>query len=345
MRFLVHVTACVFLGSLFLLASCDDDENGIPANTIRYNGKNYKLDFGIGIDYGSFTYEEVTYSNVDFVLFDREIDLEDEDPFFSHGFYVEMYKAGSEDFTGGTFTFYDGESEPVPAGSLFTSGELFFYDDEEDPIEVAGGTITLTITGDTYNFKFNLVDEDGKKIEGNFSGEIEIFDLGAPNISGSISIDSDTRSADFGEIDDWGSTGTHYNYDFSIYDLDESYSLYFEAFSLGTSGFIPGTFTYGTTGSSYFDIIQLYDVQTATIYAAVSGSVIVTKLSGTQEYRLVFDVVLDDASSLTGTVEGNFDYYNVGGRKGDKNGRMKSSSLKPLSFFKAKKSDIRRSTR
>lgn len=315
MKNLAIVLSAFFLVLSLFISSCDGDEKSIPGNTLRYNGKNYKLARPTGLKFGSFEAAGVTYNNTDFIFFDRVVDVQDPDPVYIHGFYVEMYSAGSVDFRGGTFTYFDGFGSP-PAGNLFTAAELFFYDDDEDPVEVDGGTITLTISGDTYTFKFSLTTENEKKIEGNYSGAVELLNLGEPNISGSVSVDADSRSADFGEIEDYGSSGTHYNYDFTIYDEDETYELYFEAFSLGTSAFQAGTFNYGTAGTSYFDIINFIDYETLTFYQAISGSVVVTKLSGSYEYRLQFNVGLDDGSTLTGTVEGNFRYFGMGGRMG-----------------------------
>ncbi|MBX2969548.1 MAG: hypothetical protein KF803_09245 [Cyclobacteriaceae bacterium] len=334
MKNLLRIASCLLLASLFIISSCSKDEDGIPKNVIRYNGKNYKLDFAFGINYGSFQ-EGVTYNNTDFYFIDRVIDPEANDPLFEYGLYLEMFSAGSANFQGGEFSFYDG-SGSIPSGSLFTDGGLFFYDDDLEPVFIAGGKIKLTISGDIYTFTFDMIDDDGKKLEGNFSGVIEINNIGEPNISGSITVGDDSRSADFGEIADYGALGGHYNYDFIIYDSDDTYELYFEAFSLGTSAFQTGTFTYGTTGTNYFNVIQYFDYETFDFYEAVSGSVVVTKLSGAREYRLQFNVVLDDASTLVGTVEGNFRYSYEGGRMG----RVRQE--RGSEYFNVNKSSVRR---
>ncbi len=192
---------------------------------------------------------------------------------------------------------------------------------------------------------------EGKKLEGSFSGDIQILDeswTSEPNVSGNISVDGAVRDADYGEISDYGVWGenTHYNYDFDIYDMSGTYELYFEAFSLGTGGFQAGTFNYAAPGSSYFNTIRYSDYGTSTNFWAVGGSVVVTKLSGTYEYRLVFDVLLDDESELTGTVEGNFDYYNFGGREGGKSAHhskgIQTKRQKEHNRFRVNKSSLRR---
>lgn len=121
-----------------------------------------------------------------------------------------------------------------------------------------------------------------------------------------------------------------------IYDSEASCELYFEAFSLGTTAFQAGTFTYGTTATNYFNVVQYFDYETFTLYEAISGSVVVTKLSGAREYRLQFNVVLDDASTLVGTVEGNFRYSYEGGRMG----RVRQE--RGSEYFNVNKSSVRR---
>lgn len=335
MNALSKISSCAMLIALFLISSCGKDEDGFPINTIRYNGKDYKLEFAFGLNYGSFQEGSVTYNNTDFVFFDRVIDPEDNNSVYEYGLYIELYSAGNANFQGGTFTYYSG-SGSIPTGSLFTNGTLFFFDENKDPVEITGGKITVTITGSQYSFVFDVTTNEGKKLEGNYSGEIEINTIGAPNVSGTLTIGENNRSADFGEILDYGSFGAHYNYDFIIYDTDDTYELYFEAFSLGTTVFQAGTFNYGTTGTSYFDILEYFDYQTFTSYNAVSGSVVITKLSGSREYRLQFNAVLDDASTLTGTVEGNFRYSNSGGRMG----RTRKGPSEE--YFHVKKSTVRR---
>jgi hypothetical protein len=187
-----------------------------------------------------------------------------------------------------------------------------------------------------------MISEDGKKLEGNFSGEIQIENDGEPNISGSRSVGSDERDSDFGEIIDYGSWGSHYNYDFFVSDIGDTYELYFEAFSLGTSGFQPGTFIYEATGSNYFNNISYDDYETFSYYEAIGGSVVVTKLSGASEYWLSFDVELDDESTLSGTVEGNFDYSGSGGRMGR---TKESSKSKKSGRFNVTKSTLKRITK
>ncbi|MBL7844795.1 MAG: hypothetical protein JNK44_13080 [Cyclobacteriaceae bacterium] len=335
MKILFKISTCAMVIALFFVSSCSKDEDGFPVNTLRYNGKNYKLEFAFGLNYGSFQQGSITYNNTDFLFFDRVIDPDDNNSVYEFGLYLELYSAGNANFQGGTFTYYNG-SGTIPTGDLFTDGTLFFFDENKDPIEITGGTITVTITGSKYSFVFDVTTNEGKKLEGNYSGDIEIINIGAPNISGNIVVDGSSRSADFGEIRDYGSFGTHYNYDFIIYDTDETYELYFEAFSLGTTGFQAGTFTYGTTGTNYFDIIEYVDYETFSDYNAIGGSVVITKLSGSREYRLQFNVVLDDASTLTGTVEGNFRYSNMGGRMG----RVKQESGSV--YFNVKKSTVKR---
>ena len=246
-----------------------------------------------------------------------------------------MYSAGGENFQEGNFSFYSG-SGSIPTGNLFTEATLFFYDDEVESIVIADGTIKLSIDGNNYTFTFDMIDDDGKRLEGNFSGEIEIDNVGEPNISGSISIGDDNKNADFGEIVDYGSTGTHYNYDFYIYDSEETYELYFEAFSLGTGSFQPGIFSFQEMAGSYFNTVQYSDLNTFNDFFAIEGSVEVTKLAGAREYQLDFDVVLDDESTLQGIVEGDFDYYDFGGRMG----RVKE--LDRPNHFNVKKLTLRR---
>lgn len=303
------------LALILFISSCSKDEEGIPNNVIRYDGKNYKLAFAFGITFGSFEEGGVTYNSTDFYFIDRVVDPEANDAVYEHGLYLEMFSAGSADFQGGNFSHYSG-SGSVPSGSLFIDGGLFFYDEDIDPVLIDGGTVKVQINGDNYTFTFDLVAKDGKKMEGSFSGKIGIIDLGSPNVSGSITVGEDTRNADFGEIFDYGSTGQHYNYDFLIYDSDETYELYFEAFSFGTTGFQAGTFNYDAPGASYFDVIEYLDYETFSFYEAIGGSVVVTKLSGEREYKLQFDVTLDDASTLEGTIEGDFRYSDQSGRMG-----------------------------
>lgn len=336
MKNLLRIASCLLLGSLFIISSCSKDEDGIPNNTIRYNGKNYKFDFAIGINYGSLEVAGVTYNNTDFLFFDREVDISNPDASYEHGLYLELFSAGGANFQNGTFVYFN-DTGSIPSGSLFTQGILFFFDEDEEPVEITGGTITVTITGTVYTFIFDTTTEDGKKLEGRFSKEIEIDNIGEPNVSGNVVVGDDSRSTDFGMIEDHGALGGHYNYDFIIYDSDDTYELYFEAFSLGTTAFQAGTFTYGTTATNYFNVVQYFDYETFTLYEAISGSVVVTKLSGAREYRLQFNVVLDDASTLVGTVEGNFRYSYEGGRMG----RVRQE--RGSEYFNVNKSSVRRS--
>lgn len=168
---------------LLATTSCEGDEvktpapEPLPTNAVTYNQKNYPIDNGTIIDWGSFE----DYYNYDFFLTDGELDLENETAEgASVMVYAELWSPGTENFSNGTYTFIEnGGSQGKPFfDNVFVvtdtnnNGEL---DENDDQITVKAGTFKVSGSGTKYSIEVDATLTNDKTLKGTYSGTFEKF--------------------------------------------------------------------------------------------------------------------------------------------------------------------------
>jgi len=159
---------------------------------------------------------------------------------------------------------------------------------------------------------------------------------GGNNSSGELTYDGQKFDLKSGLIEDYRSDGFHYNWDFSMVNtkfvqvtdsFDTYYEpdtigirsfTYFELFSAGTNEFRAGTFNYDTTFSiptdkNYFNYAELFldlnengTIDFGTEYFSVTGGSVTVTKNSESNYKLEFDVKLNNGKSASGNYSGPF---------------------------------------
>lgn len=157
---------------------------------------------------------------------------------------------------------------------------------------------------------------------------------GPPPVTDAIMFDGKGYNGEKGLVFDYGDDGEYYNYDFMVADanitmedleadqIDATFLMYAELFSLGTESFRTGTFTSGAGENLYYTNIQLI-VDTNNdgmlssedqLYDVQNGDFTVAGGTGTN-YTLTFDLTVAGGKKLTGTYSGNFEYIDPFGER------------------------------
>ena len=175
----------------------------------------------------------------------------------------------------------------------------------------------------------NKDDDDNGNGNGNGNG-------GGNNSSGELTYDGQKFDLKSGLIEDYGSDGTHYNWDFSMVNtkfvqVSDSFDTYyepdtigirsftyFELFSAGTNEFSTGTFNFDSTSSvssdkNYFNYAELFldlnengTIDFGTEYFSVTGGRVTVTKNSESNYKIEFDVNLNNGKSASGTYSGPF---------------------------------------
>ena len=166
----LRIALFLLLMSFVALNSCEDDSK--PKNNFKYDGKTYTLSDGYLEDYGanngSYDWDvfiissKLTY-NGDWFTGTGDIVYFDLNTASENGLVTGTYTYSSER---DVFTFVDG-----------AIGLNYNMDTESGAIvEVIGGTVEITVSGNEVLFEFNLIAETGKTIKGRFKGVLtEIY--------------------------------------------------------------------------------------------------------------------------------------------------------------------------
>lgn len=172
----------IFALGLLATASCKDDETPtsepLPANTLSYNGKNYPIDNGAIIDWGSWE----DHYNYDFFLTDGMMDLENETAVDATVMiYAELWSPGTESFATGTFIF-DNSGETGDkrffenAAVVMDSNNNGELDENDDHLTVKAGTFKVSGSGTSYTVEVDVTLSDNKLLKGKYSGTFEIIE-------------------------------------------------------------------------------------------------------------------------------------------------------------------------
>jgi len=144
-----------------------------------------------------------------------------------------------------------------------------------------------------------------------------------------LSYNGQTYPLNYGAIDDYEYDGSHTNYEFHLFKIVSETDpvvpiyLFLDLFSPNEGGFKGGTFHYIDTdngevnldGKYYFDdgyFARNVNIETDAVEEFVyikSGTV---KVSGSgSEYKLAFDLVMDNGKSIKGSYGGTFEPLNA----------------------------------
>ncbi len=168
---------------LLTTVSCTDDDNTpaptpLPEDAVAYNGKNYDIDNGAVIDWG--TWEN--HYNYDFFLTDGEMDFENETAIGATVMiYAELWSPGTESFSTGTFTFdnsgdTDGKrffETTLVVMDTNNNGEL---DEDDDQLTVKAGTIKVAGSDADFTVEMDVTLSNDKPMKGKYSGTFDVFE-------------------------------------------------------------------------------------------------------------------------------------------------------------------------
>lgn len=91
----------------------------------------------------------------------------------TQGIYLELY-TNSTTFAGGTFAYSNLE---YPTAGHFTGySDIYIGDSDGESIALAGGTVTVTVNGNTYEITVNCTTEENKQVVGYYKGTLKYFD-------------------------------------------------------------------------------------------------------------------------------------------------------------------------
>lgn len=156
--------------AMFAITACDsnstsseateEQDNGDASNSFTYDGSTFSLGGGEVEDYGDFL---DGYRNYDFYLYENN-QLNS-----SYGIYFELFSLGESSFSSGTYSY---SSTPVQ-GNFFEYANLIFFESDTF-LEAAGGSVAVTISGNTYTLVFDLTLDDGKNLKGGITFDYQL---------------------------------------------------------------------------------------------------------------------------------------------------------------------------
>jgi len=156
--------------SFVVFYSCEDDSS--PKNYFKYDGKTYTLSDGYIEDYGP------NNGSFDWDVYIISSKLNYNGDWFTgtgHIIYLDLNTSSENGLVTGIYTFSSERSvfTFVDAGA----GINFNMDTESGTIvDVIGGTVEITISGNEVLFEFNLITNTTKTIKGRFKGVLtEIY--------------------------------------------------------------------------------------------------------------------------------------------------------------------------
>jgi hypothetical protein len=163
----------------FYNCSDDDDNNPNPHggnNVLRVGNVEYDLDAGLIENYGAWDDEMV---NLDLSLFSSGINISN----CSSGpsgsgqvLYFEMFTTNENYLDDGTYTY---SVNPELGTFDYADYALNWGQDmnEDDWIECGSGSVSIERSGSNYTISWDLIDDNGIDITGNFSGVLDYCDV------------------------------------------------------------------------------------------------------------------------------------------------------------------------
>lgn len=172
-----------FALGLLATVSCNDDDQTptpepLPVNAVSYNGKNYTIDNGSVIDWGSWE----DHYNYDFFLTDGEMDFENETAVDATVMvYAELWSPGTESFTTGTFNY---DNSGVTGDKRFFENAAVVMDtnnnadldENDDHLTVKAGSFKVSGSGTSYTVEVDVTLSNNKLLKGRYSGTFEIIE-------------------------------------------------------------------------------------------------------------------------------------------------------------------------
>ena len=175
------IIALFALLPFFLSACSDDDDNGNGINNhFTYDGDTYSLHEGMKMYWGSGWGNGY---NWDIYLYSEGIEFDETEMDFTgsgHGIFLEIFSPIEEGVEDGTYTFDTNDEENSFSFGTWSS-IIIDYDGEEDSgteLDIIGGTVEISKSGNTYDISFDMTVEDDKTVTGNFSGPLPAIDFG-----------------------------------------------------------------------------------------------------------------------------------------------------------------------
>ncbi len=190
------LTGVLLAATLLLGCKKDDDNNSKTKNYFKVGDTEYDLSAGILENYGTDDNNSWHYGfNTDLTLYSEGLTLQAEDDDWElvgegHGIYFELFSTtgnalDTEDYV---FTL----TEPCPIGTFDDGGCTINYDSEqeensdEEDFDFAGGTVSVSKSGNEYTITIDCTSENGKRITGFYKGTLRYFDWSVGDKSASL---------------------------------------------------------------------------------------------------------------------------------------------------------------
>lgn len=177
-KYFSNLTLLLFL--FIGLVECDKDKKDSVSpgqNEFVYDGERYPLSFGVMYDYG---YESSTdHTNYDFILSESVEELDEfgdpagENPNSAYGIYLWLESSGDGVLNDGDYPF----SDDFISGNFMYDAEYITSFATGNFIQVTGGEVSVSSSGNQTTLDFTLELANGKEVEGNLTYEFPVFDV------------------------------------------------------------------------------------------------------------------------------------------------------------------------
>jgi hypothetical protein len=168
----------ILLIAPIMFSACKKDEEDNRTNGFTIGETEYELDNGTAVYFGV-TVENGDI-NFDVYLFSSEIDYNSTTG-VGERIYFELFSETAEDIKSGTYTFNANQSGTAGTfGSGIKDIITVDYDilrDSGTSYNVNGGTLIVSVSGNTYTFDFSLQLEDNSTVTGYYKGELTKIDF------------------------------------------------------------------------------------------------------------------------------------------------------------------------
>lgn len=175
---IIKVFTTVILVSVIVFSGCKKDKEDNKKNAFTIGETEYELDNG-AVEYYGITVEGGDY-NFDVYIYSSDIDYYSETG-TGEVVYFELFSETFENIKSGVYEFdadrtgKKGTFGPGIKSILFTDYNLLT--EQGTRYTVTDGTLTISASGDTYTFDFNLELADGNSVEGHFKGQLLQIDF------------------------------------------------------------------------------------------------------------------------------------------------------------------------
>lgn len=172
----IQFLAIAIIGTiaLFSMESCTNDNDEGPVNHLTFGEDSYQLSMGF-VGYDLIANEDGIYNHETLILSpDFTIGSNNSANGKGEGIVIYFNCLSENKIDPGTYQFSNNYDEEflVPKGIVLLNLNFNAYDEETEEYRAKSGSVTVKENNGEYEFTWNLQDDTGKKITGNFKGNM-----------------------------------------------------------------------------------------------------------------------------------------------------------------------------